>query len=390
VKKPRQRIVLLADLEEHSAREACLGAAQFAAKSNLAFEPWSLRPLSGRALPRASDFRGVDGLLVTQGAARLVFGTKPRIGIPHVYLMGKSPTAKIPAVEFDERAIGRMGAEHLIHRGYANLVAIGFAKMEWSRLRVEGFRDECRRRGVKPLVHVLPEQSLSSIWRPNCLGKNQILRQLIAGLPRPCGLFAMNDVAACFIIEAARLDRIAIPAQLGVIGVDNDLIPNAAAGLSISSVELPFRALGWQAAEILDRLGRGVKVDPRTVLPPVRVVVRPSTDVFMVEDSLVRRAQARIEKIRGNPVRVADVARAAGTTTVTLGKRFREHLNLTPSEYILRRRLEYAKELLRKGDQNVEEVAAQCGFHSCSYFCQVFKRVTGATPGSFRRTPPSF
>jgi LacI family transcriptional regulator len=171
---------------------------------------------------------------------------------------------------------------------------------------------------------------------------------------------------------------------MGVIGVDNDMIPNAAAGLSISSVEPPFRSLGWKAAEALDGHREGKKVPLRTILPPVRVVVRASTDVFMVENSFVRRIQAYIEEHRGGPILVADVAKATGTTTVTLGKRFQEYLNITPSEYILRRRIEYAKELLRKGDLNVEEVSSVCGFHSCSYFCHVFRRMTRATPGSFR------
>ena len=94
--------------------------------------------------------------------------------------------------------------------------------------------------------------------------------------------------------------------------------------------------------------------------------------------------QAYIEERRASPILVAEVAKAAGTTTVTLGKRFHEHLNITTSEYILRRRIEYAKELLRKGDLNVEEVSSICGFHSCSYFCHVFKRMTMTTPGSIR------
>jgi LacI family transcriptional regulator len=191
-------------------------------------------------------------------------------------------------------------------------------------------------------------------------------------------------VAACFIIETARACKINVPQQMGVIGADNDLIPNAAAGLSISSVEPPFRALGWRAAVILDGKRLGKKTPRRTILPPIGIIVRTSTDAFMVENKLVRKAQAYIERHRGGPIRVSSAAQSTGTTTVTLGKRFHEYLGMTPSEYILRRRIEFAKELLRKGQLNVEEVSNACGFHSCSYFCHIFKLVTGATPGSFR------
>jgi len=379
----RARIVLVADLEEHSAREACLGAAQYAAKTNKGFEPWSLRSLPGHALPAPADFRKVNGLILTPGAARLIFGPKPHIEIPHVYILGKSLSPKAPAVELDEAAIGRMAAEHLVHRGYRNLVMVSSSMMEWTLLRAQGFKDECQKNNIEPLHYQLSDAVLSPVWQPNCLGHNQALHRVISRLPRPCGVFAMNDVAACFVIETARFCKIQIPSQMGVIGVDNDMIPNAAAGLSISSVEPPFRSVGWNATEILDELRTDKKPPLRTILAPVRIVVRASTDVFMVDNPLVRRAQAFIEERRAGPLLVAEVAKMTGTTSVTLGKRFREHLNITTSEYILRRRIEYAKELLRKGDLNVEEVSSVCGFHSCSYFCHVFKRMTLATPGSF-------
>jgi len=377
----RPRIVLLADFEEHSAREVCLGAAQYAAQHNLAFEPWSMH---ARSFPSRPEFRGIGGLLLTEGASNLIFGSKPRITIPHAFVLGRSLSAGAPSVELDEAAIGRMAAEHLLQRGYRNLVSMASSTLDWSRRRVRGFQKECKQRGVSVTHHHIPEEILPAYWQPNCLGKNEVLHRIVCDLPKPCGIFAMNDVAACFIIETARACKIKIPQQMGIIGADNDLIPNAAAGLSISSVEPPFRALGWQAALILDRRRKGEKISMRTILPPIRTVVRTSTDAFMVEDGLVRKAQAYIENYRNGSILVSQAAKAAGTTSVTLGKHFREHLGVNPSEYILRRRIEHAKDLLRQGKLNVEEVSNTCGFHSCSYFCQIFKRVTEATPGSFR------
>ena len=139
-KLKRARIVLTADLEEHSAREACLGAAQYAAKTNKGFEPWSLRSLHGRALPSPADFRKVDGLVLTQEAARLIFGEKPHIEIPHVYIFGKALTPETPAVELDEVAIGRMAAEHLLHRGYRTLVSVTCSNMDWAGFTPPGLQ----------------------------------------------------------------------------------------------------------------------------------------------------------------------------------------------------------------------------------------------------------
>jgi LacI family transcriptional regulator len=379
VKRPH--IVLLADMEDHSAREACLGAAQYAAEANLSLEPWSV---AGRNTPKPSEFKGIDGLILTGSACDRVFANGSKPNIPCVFILNKATWPNVPTVTFDEEAIGVMAAEHLIHRGYTKLVSFASLVSDWARGRVAGFKKECLRQKITPDHFQLPEDVLPSYWQRHSLQANQKLQSLLKSLPKSTGIFAVNDVAACYIIEAARNCGIKVPQEIGVVGADDDLIPNAASGLSISSVEPPFRLLGNQAANILDQLRNRKNPPLLTLLPPIRIIVRTSTNDFMVDSPLVRRAQAYIEEHRQGAVRISDVARAAGTTTVTLGKNFRTHMAMTPSEYVLQRRIEYAKELLRSGKHNVEEVSSICGFHSSSYFCMIFKKITARTPGWFR------
>lgn len=78
------------------------------------------------------------------------------------------------------------------------------------------------------------------------------------------------------------------------------------------------------------------------------------------------------------------MAQELRTNSVTLNQRFQLHLKTTPAVYILQRRFEHAKDLLRGGRMTVAEVSDACGFHDVSYFCAVFKRATGTTPGSWR------
>jgi AraC-like DNA-binding protein len=120
-------------------------------------------------------------------------------------------------------------------------------------------------------------------------------------------------------------------------------------------------------------------------LPPVRVVVRASTDVFKTDNSLVRKAQAYIEAHRSRRLTVEEVLRSLSCNRVTLCKGFRTELGLTPFDYLRRRRLAYATELLRQGDHNVEEVSSISGFSSTSYFSKIFHRVVGCRPGAIRR-----
>ena len=63
---------------------------------------------------------------------------------------------------------------------------------------------------------------------------------------------------------------------------------------------------------------------------------------------------------------------------------FRENLGCSPIEYVTRYRLDKACELLR-GGSSVTEAALSSGFHSASYFAEVFRRVYGKTPKQYSK-----
>lgn len=64
---------------------------------------------------------------------------------------------------------------------------------------------------------------------------------------------------------------------------------------------------------------------------------------------------------------------------------FTETYHQTPQEYILSLRLRRAMSFLEKGELSIEETAQQSGFGDGNYFCRVFKKQTGVTPGEYRR-----
>lgn len=64
---------------------------------------------------------------------------------------------------------------------------------------------------------------------------------------------------------------------------------------------------------------------------------------------------------------------------------FRKHLATRPMEYTAKRRIQAAKELLKGSEKTVEEIAAETGFCSESYFCKLFRRYEGITPSGFRK-----
>lgn len=64
---------------------------------------------------------------------------------------------------------------------------------------------------------------------------------------------------------------------------------------------------------------------------------------------------------------------------------FRKNTGWTPHEYLLRIRLNKAKELLEKGGCSIEEAAKQCGFVNPGHFTSVFKRYVGMPPSVYRK-----
>ncbi|GEM_PF-4547122 len=68
-----------------------------------------------------------------------------------------------------------------------------------------------------------------------------------------------------------------------------------------------------------------------------------------------------------------------------LSRVFREHMGMTLQEYLLTQRLNVAKQLLREGALDVNEVAYACGYRYPSYFVRLFKQRTGRTPGAWKQ-----
>lgn len=81
-----------------------------------------------------------------------------------------------------------------------------------------------------------------------------------------------------------------------------------------------------------------------------------------------------------------DLCSVSGVSKQYLCLLFRKTLNSRPMEYIAKRRIQAAKELLTGSDMTVEEIAEEAGFCTASYFCKLFKRYEGITPSHFRNT----
>jgi len=89
------------------------------------------------------------------------------------------------------------------------------------------------------------------------------------------------------------------------------------------------------------------------------------------------------------PLKVADLARAAGLSPSYFSREFRRTFGEAPHQYLLTRRLERASALLRNTDRTVTEICFDVGLAGVGSFVTSFRRVYGVTPLAYRATFPS-
>lgn len=99
----------------------------------------------------------------------------------------------------------------------------------------------------------------------------------------------------------------------------------------------------------------------------------------------LRRVTEYVDANLGEAISLADLAVAAGLTRMHFAAQFRAATGLPPHEYLLRRRIERAQEMLVDRRASLVDVALSVGFQTQSHFTSVFKRFVGQPPGLWRQ-----
>ena len=91
------------------------------------------------------------------------------------------------------------------------------------------------------------------------------------------------------------------------------------------------------------------------------------------------------ENVCDTALRVSALAEMCGVSEVYFRSEFKKFFGMTPLEYIKKRRIEIACQLLSTGLYSVTQVAERAGFDSISYFSAEFRRLKGCTPMEYAR-----
>jgi AraC-like DNA-binding protein len=98
----------------------------------------------------------------------------------------------------------------------------------------------------------------------------------------------------------------------------------------------------------------------------------------------LRRARDLMDREYATPLDVASVARVAWMSPAHFQRQFRAAYGETPYGYLMTRRIERAKALLRRGDLSVTEVCMAVGCTSLGSFSAHFTQLVGETPTAYR------
>ncbi|MDR2397913.1 MAG: helix-turn-helix domain-containing protein [Spirochaetaceae bacterium] len=103
--------------------------------------------------------------------------------------------------------------------------------------------------------------------------------------------------------------------------------------------------------------------------------------------ALVKKALLYFDRHVAAPIYRWKLAEAVHVSEDYLSRIFHRELGLSLWDYLSRYRVFRAAELLRKTNDPVQEIAFRTGFQDQAYFCRVFKKIAGCSPGQLRKRP---
>jgi AraC family transcriptional regulator len=95
---------------------------------------------------------------------------------------------------------------------------------------------------------------------------------------------------------------------------------------------------------------------------------------------VVELIHAKIEE----DVTLDELAESAGLSTAHFSQMFRKATGESPHQFVLRQRIERAKEMLRAAEARVLDVAVASGFKTQQHFARVFRQLCGTSPTEYR------
>jgi AraC family transcriptional regulator len=121
--------------------------------------------------------------------------------------------------------------------------------------------------------------------------------------------------------------------------------------------------------------------------PPTTIesTVRRRAHAPAISSWQARCIQGYIASNLQGTIRLADLAGVAQLGLPSFKRQFKKYFELTPYQYVIRKRIERAQNLMVISDESLKGISAECGFSDQFHFSNLFRAVVGQRPGAWRR-----
>ena len=222
-----------------------------------------------------------------------------RLDLPVVNVWYNSPARDLPSVFADCEAGGRLRAEHLLARGFRHFGVVYHKPFLASRDEARSFEQTVREAGCDSYSKIAEREFDESIDRRSenyraWQKSNRALERWLDTLQLPVGLFIYHIDTARVIIEMCRNRGWRVPEDVAIVAGANEETICERPEPALTSLEVPFEQIGFEAARMLDGLmdrkaqGSSPHDDENTsvmLLPPLGVVARQSTCLLYTSPS---------------------------------------------------------------------------------------------------------
>ncbi len=340
---------------------------------------------------RKSDSVRYDGIIAR--ATKQLAERAARVNVPIVNTWASSPVRdKLPSVFSDAKASGRLRAEHLLSRGFHHFGALGSEGDVNRNLEANEFRRVIREAGFECTMADVSLAFMDTL--ANWHKTERSLRNWMDKWQRPIGINIGAENIGRIVVQMCRERGWRVPEDVAIIAGTNEETLCENPRPSLSSVDMGYNQVGYEAARLLDQLmdenEKGKKKQKGTrpehiLLPPKGLVVRESTDFFAVDDPLVAAAMEFIAANSSQQIGADDVAAGINIGIRTLQRQFSEYLGRPISAEIQRVRIERAKRELSQSRRPIKQIARDVGFGQSMRMYKVFVRELGVTPREYRK-----
>lgn len=382
------RVALLVESSHGFGRAVLQGIAQYAK----ACGPWTFfYEERGFDDPMPKDLArwkpdGIIARISTRGLAREL----RRLRVPIVDLYEQYEVDRHPRVLVNRPAVVRLAVDHLRECGLQHFAFVGFPGATFSEELGRLFAEYVALWGFSAQLY---DSSVSrgtarlGTIQAQTLRQAESLATWLVRLPKPVGLLCCNDMRAHQVLAVCREHGIAVPDAVAVIGVDNDEVRCDLATPSLSSVDPNAFRIGYEAAELLNRVVRRQRRSrPTVVVDPLGIVPRGSTDIQAFADPEIAPLIAYIREQACRGLSVDDLLKRFGLSRATMDRWFLGILGRTPHAEIVRVQVQRVRELLATTDLPMKRVARLAGFARVETMYRAFQRATGETPAGYRKS----